>query len=89
MEDDFRPGVGCVLQPNPNPNWISGPELDVYFNRLFTLADTNGDGMVTPADFTAWINAYNNNLPQCDQNDDGACTPADFTAWINNFNAGC
>ena len=53
------------------------------------LADVNGDGLVTPADFTAWINAFNNNLPQCDQNSDGACTPSDFTAWIANFNAGC
>ncbi|GAB5497684.1 MAG: hypothetical protein Phyf2KO_27640 [Phycisphaerales bacterium] len=52
-------------------------------------ADTNGDGVVTPADFTAWINAFNNNLPACDQNADGSCTPTDFTAWIANFNAGC
>jgi len=52
-------------------------------------ADVNGDGMVTPTDFTAWINAFNNNLPECDQNGDGACTPTDFTAWIANFNAGC
>ncbi len=53
------------------------------------LADVNGDGAVTPTDFTAWINAFNNNLPECDQNGDNACTPTDFTAWINNFNAGC
>lgn len=53
------------------------------------LADVNGDGSVSPADFTAWINAFNNSLPGCDQNDDGSCTPADFTAWIANFNIGC
>ena len=53
------------------------------------LPDVNNDGMVTPTDFTAWINAFNNNLPECDQNGDGSCTPTDFTAWINNFNAGC
>ncbi|GAB5496414.1 MAG: hypothetical protein Phyf2KO_14940 [Phycisphaerales bacterium] len=53
------------------------------------LADVNGDGMATPADFTAWINAFNSNLPACDQNNDGACTPTDFTAWVNNFNNGC
>ncbi|PHQ82759.1 MAG: hypothetical protein COB69_00815 [Phycisphaera sp.] len=53
------------------------------------LADVNGDGMVTPTDFTAWINAFNNNLPECDQNSDGNCTPTDFTAWIANFNIGC
>ncbi|RNC80239.1 MAG: hypothetical protein ED559_00010 [Phycisphaera sp.] len=53
------------------------------------LADVNGDGAVTPTDFTAWVNAFNNNLPECDQNGDGMCTPTDFTAWVNNFNAGC
>jgi hypothetical protein len=52
-------------------------------------ADTNGDGSLTPTDFTAWINAFNNSLPECDQNGDGACTPTDFTAWIANYNAGC
>jgi len=53
------------------------------------LADVNGDGMVTPTDFSAWIDAFNNNLPTCDQNGDGACTPTDFSAWISNFNLGC
>lgn len=53
------------------------------------LADTNGDGSVTPADFGAWITAFNASAPECDQNGDGACTPADFGAWITNFNAGC
>ncbi|GAB5497410.1 MAG: hypothetical protein Phyf2KO_24900 [Phycisphaerales bacterium] len=58
-------------------------------NSSCCVADVNGDGMLTPTDFTAWINAFNNNLPGCDQNGDGACTPTDFTAWIANFNAGC
>jgi len=52
-------------------------------------ADTNGDGALTPADFTAWIAAFNAQAPECDQNGDGSCTPADFTAWIANYNAGC
>ncbi len=52
-------------------------------------ADTNGDGQLTPADFTAWIDAFNNNLPACDQNADDSCTPADFSAWIAAYNAGC
>jgi hypothetical protein len=50
------------------------------------IVDVNHDGAVTPADFTAWINAFNNGDPECDQNCDGACTPADFTAWIANYN---
>ena len=53
------------------------------------VADVNGDGILSPADFTAWIAAFNAMSAGCDQNDDGSCTPSDFTAWIANFNAGC
>lgn len=53
------------------------------------IADVNGDGVLTPADFTAWINAFNTNAPNCDQNADGVCSPADFSAWISNYSAGC
>ncbi|MEO0631969.1 MAG: FG-GAP repeat protein, partial [Planctomycetota bacterium] len=52
-------------------------------------ADTNNDGLLTPADFNAWVIAFNTNAPQCDQNGDGLCNPADFNAWVLNFNAGC
>ncbi|MCA9274164.1 MAG: NF038122 family metalloprotease [Phycisphaerales bacterium] len=53
------------------------------------IADVNNDGQVSPADFSAWINAFNTQSPGCDQNYDGQCSPADFSAWISNFNAGC
>jgi len=49
--------------------------------------DANMDGQCTPADFTAWIAAFNANSAACDANQDGSCTPADFTAWIAAFNA--
>ncbi len=52
-------------------------------------ADTNGDGSLSPADFTAWLAAFNAGTPNCDQNADSLCTPADFTAWLANYNAGC
>ncbi|MEL7483566.1 MAG: GC-type dockerin domain-anchored protein [Planctomycetota bacterium] len=52
-------------------------------------ADVNGDGLVTPADFSAWILAFNSRSPACDQNGDGLCLPNDFSAWVLNFNAGC
>jgi len=52
-------------------------------------ADTNGDGGLSPADFSAWIAAYNSSEPECDQNADGTCSPADFSAWVANYNAGC
>jgi len=59
------------------------------YRTIPCLADVNGDGIVTPTDFTAWIAAFNAIAPECDQNNDGDCTPTDFTAWIANFNAGC
>ncbi|MEO1584934.1 MAG: VCBS repeat-containing protein [Planctomycetota bacterium] len=64
--------------------------VKVYLsNCLFCPADVNADGAVTPADFSAWILAFNLDLPECDQNGDGICTPADFTAWSLNYNDGC
>ncbi|MCA9271840.1 MAG: hypothetical protein KDA31_02220 [Phycisphaerales bacterium] len=52
-------------------------------------ADTNHDGILSPADFSAWVQAFNTQSPACDQNNDGLCTPADFSAWVANYNAGC
>ena len=56
-------------------------------------ADVNGDGFATPADFTAWLAAFNNpldpNRDRADVNTDGTVSPADFTAWLAAFGAGC
>ncbi len=52
-------------------------------------ADTNRDGALTPADFNAWVVAFNLGTAECDQNRDDDCSPADFNAWIQNYNAGC
>ncbi|MEO0629701.1 MAG: GC-type dockerin domain-anchored protein, partial [Planctomycetota bacterium] len=52
-------------------------------------ADTNGDGSLTPADFNAWVLAFNTQADECDQNGDEQCNPGDFNAWVLNFNAGC
>ncbi|RNC82832.1 MAG: hypothetical protein ED559_14000 [Phycisphaera sp.] len=81
--------VGASQADAPVPNAGAAYLFDVSLPGPGCLADVNGDGMVTPTDFSAWINAFNNNLPECDQNGDTACTPADFTAWIANYNAGC
>ncbi|MEO1584023.1 MAG: hypothetical protein AAFR96_05550 [Planctomycetota bacterium] len=52
-------------------------------------ADTNGDGIVTPADFNGWVLAFNTqNVAVCDQNGDNLCTPQDFNSWVLNFNTG-
>ena len=77
-----------ITRNHPDPN--VRPSLVVnYTPPAACTPDVNGDGMLTAADFTAWINAFNNNDPECDQNNDGSCTATDFTAWIANFNAGC
>jgi len=79
--------VGMLLDDDNGTN--SGSAYVFAVPQTECVADVNGDGMLSPTDFTAWINAFNNQLPECDQNGDGSCTPTDFTAWIANFNAGC
>ena len=49
--------------------------------------DANNDGSCTPADFSAWVAAFNSGAARCDVNQDGSCTPADFSAWVAAFNA--
>lgn len=56
---------------------------------LECIADVNGDGLLTPTDFTAWVSAFNAGADACDQNADGTCSPTDFTSWITNYNIGC
>jgi hypothetical protein len=82
-------GSGVVAVGADGDDNNSGSAYVFSVPQLECLADVNHDGFVTPTDFTAWINAFNNQLPECDQNSDGSCTPTDFTAWIANFNAGC
>ncbi len=93
----FGPGEGNVIT-RIDITWPSGIQQAVVnppMGMITTVVeqscvgDVNGDGMLSPTDFTAWINAYNNSDPECDQNGDGSCTPTDFTAWISNYNAGC
>ncbi|MEO1534862.1 MAG: GC-type dockerin domain-anchored protein, partial [Planctomycetota bacterium] len=53
------------------------------------LADVNMDGVASPADFNAWVLAFNSGDERADQNEDGSIDPSDFNAWVLNFNAGC
>ncbi|MEL7239769.1 MAG: hypothetical protein AAGK78_12995, partial [Planctomycetota bacterium] len=57
--------------------------------KTVCVADANGDGILSPADFSAWVLAFNTAAAACDQNGDGVCSPADFSAWVLNFNDGC
>ncbi len=70
----------------------NSPEIDAVADvRPITicLPDVNNDGSLTPADFSAWVAAFNTQSPAADQNRDGHITPADFSAWVANYNAGC
>lgn len=73
--------------------FVGTPAVATFTLRLLSVTpcppDTNRDDLLSPADFTAWVAAYNAQEPGCDQNGDGLCTPEDFAAWIANFNAGC
>ena len=75
------------------PNTVSPYSIQILRNEVLSpepcLADVNGDGLATPADFNAWIVAYLLREPECDQNGDGLCNPSDFNAWVVNFNLGC
>ncbi|GAB5497600.1 MAG: hypothetical protein Phyf2KO_26800 [Phycisphaerales bacterium] len=85
----YRVYVGNATTQEPLAGWEPAEIMLEWFVPFDCVADVNGDGMLSPTDFTAWINAYNNSDPECDQNGDGSCTPTDFTAWIANYNAGC
>lgn len=91
--EDEKAMISSESSRNPPSNGDGTGLVYVYDIQCDTgcqnPADVNGDGMISPTDFTAWINAYNNSLPTCDQNDDSTCTPTDFTAWIDNYNLGC
>ncbi|MEL6499354.1 MAG: GC-type dockerin domain-anchored protein [Planctomycetota bacterium] len=70
----------------------AGGNLDLFLSAATEppcLPDANGDGNLDPADFNAWVLAFNTQAPACDQNGDGQCTPGDFNAWVLNFNNGC
>ncbi|MCA9274139.1 MAG: immunoglobulin domain-containing protein [Phycisphaerales bacterium] len=74
---------GCGNTTSSNAALTVNPDMGVC------LPDVNHDGIVSPADFSAWVAAFNTMAPECDQNADGSCTPADFSAWVANYNAGC
>ncbi len=92
--DFYTPG-DVDLDGNPrlaDDPGIPGVNVDIgayEFQGTTCLPDVNQDGMATPADFTAWITAFNDTSPLADQNRDGAVSPADFSQWILNYNTGC
>lgn len=76
-----------VLAHNSNGATTSTPAVASF--TTIGYGDQNNDGIVSPTDFTAWVNNFNTNNPIADVNQDGSVTPTDFTAWINAFNLNC
>ncbi|MEM9661552.1 MAG: GC-type dockerin domain-anchored protein [Planctomycetota bacterium] len=86
----FLSGDGRVISAIVHSRDLLPRERSFVFEMTTPcIADTNGDGTLSPNDFNAWILAFNNQDPACDQNGDGDCRQNDFNAWILNFNAGC
>ncbi|MCA9274325.1 MAG: right-handed parallel beta-helix repeat-containing protein [Phycisphaerales bacterium] len=84
--------VDAPGMPNLYPGTTVGGPIDLgpyEFQGTSCWADVNLDGALSPADFSAWVAAFNANNVRADQNRDGDVTPADFSAWVANYNAGC
>lgn len=89
VNGDGTPDVLIAARDSDSVATDAGRAYVFLLQSAVCVADVNGDGVLTPSDFTAWIAAFNTSSPACDQNGDGLCAPTDFSAWISNFNAGC
>jgi hypothetical protein len=78
--------VGAGDEPAGAILWDAASLAIAAPSRL--CADQNGDGAVTPTDFSAFVGNFNVRNPVADVNQDGAVTPTDFSAWVGAFNAG-
>lgn len=58
---------------------VVGGDVFITFQRYNCLADINGDGELTPADFSAWIAAFNAGDLLADQNGNGVLDAGDFS----------
>ncbi|MEO1534131.1 MAG: GC-type dockerin domain-anchored protein [Planctomycetota bacterium] len=77
------------IHPDPDAEGVGSVFVFVDIAAPSCAVDVNDDGLVNPADFNAWVLAFNAQTSACDQNGDGLCNPADFNAWVINFNTGC
>jgi len=76
--------------PNDAYGFSDFIDLGAYeFQGTTCTPDVNNDGFVSPADFSAWVAAYNSISRRADQNFDGVVSPSDFSAWVSNYNSGC
>lgn len=90
-----RSALSYVDLPGRLEDRAGGGVLDVEAALIRHLeepgcpADLNDDDVLSTADFSAWVDAYNDGDYAADQNRDRQLTPADFSAWVINYNQGC
>lgn len=53
------------------------------------MADVNEDGIISPPDFSSWLNAFYQRDERADQNEDGMINSMDFGSFLRNYHIGC
>lgn len=83
-------GTGSVRVFVDDPNARRAVRLspDISF-EIRDLADIDGDGVVAPSDFQAWLDAFNAGEPRADVDRNGRINGQDFGAWLGAFNDPC
>jgi len=87
LEEGILPYVS--LQAPQYCDLIAQTQDECEGGTVECIADINGDGILTPTDFTAWVIAYNAGDLAADCNRNGTLEPADFSAWVASWVAGC
>jgi hypothetical protein len=68
--------------------WITANALDFAVRHTPCPGDFNGDGVVNDADFTIFVEYYNNLIdPRGDLDGDGNTEDSDFTIFVVSYNA--
>lgn len=78
--------VGAGDEPAGIVRWDNSSLEQGAAGRL--CADQNGDGVVNPGDFNAWVLNFNAGDLRADTNQNGVNDPGDFNAWVLAFNQG-
>jgi hypothetical protein len=68
--------VGALLCASPNSAWAQEDPVD----QIFTQLDADGDGKLSPGEFTAHPDLNDEAFTQCDTNGDKSVSKAEFQA---------